>query len=255
MTPATYLDSPPPRVLAHRGLAIEAPENTMLAFLKALAAGARYVETDVRATLDGVAVLAHDPEILVEGVARQIASMTAADLRGIRLGAEQHVPTLLEALDGLPDARFNLDIKSADAAAPASAAIRAARAEHRVLVTSFSERRRRSALRSLPGVASSASAPIIALTVVASALGLTPAVRRLLRGLVAIQVPERNHGVRIVSPRLIGHVHRAGVEVHVWTVNDRADMRRLRELGVDGLVTDRADVALEVFAETHERRP
>jgi glycerophosphoryl diester phosphodiesterase len=246
-TPA-FLASPPPRVFAHRGLAIDAPENSLLAFVRALAIGVLYLETDVRATLDGVAVLAHDPEIRVDDVTlRPIATLTARELRSIDLGHGQTVPTLAEALDGFPDARFNLDIKSADAAAPAAAAIRAARAERRVLVTSFSEKRRRSALRSLTGVASSASAPTIALAVVASWLRLAPVVRRLLHDVVAIQVPERSYGVRVVTPRMIRHAHAAGAEVHVWTVNDRDDMARLWAMGVDGIVTDRADVALDLL--------
>ncbi|MEY2847730.1 MAG: hypothetical protein RI885_395 [Actinomycetota bacterium] len=245
-----YLSPPPPRVLAHRGFAENAPENSLLAFLRALALGADYLETDVRATSDGVAVLAHDADIdLGSGARRPIASLLAADLHRIDLGHGQRVPTLAEALDGFPDARFNLDIKSADAAAPAAAAIRRARAEQRVLVTSFSEGRRRSALRTLPGVASSASAPVIALTLLASALRLTPLVARLLRDVVAVQVPERSHAIRVVSPRFVRHVHGAGVEVHVWTVNERADMRRLLALGIDGIVTDRTDLALDVISE------
>lgn len=243
-----YLATPPPRALAHRGLAINAPENTLLSFLEALAAGAEIVETDVRATLDGVAVLSHDADLLrLGGSSTPIAALTLAQVRAVDLGRGQHIATLFEALDGFPDLRFNLDIKAADAAAPAAADIRRAGAQARVLVTSFSEARRRSALRTLPGVASSASARTIALLLVCSVFGLTPLVRRILRGHVAVQIPERSHGVRVVSPRLISHVHSAGVEVHVWTVNTRADMTRLLALGVDGIVTDRVDVALDVL--------
>lgn len=64
------------------------------------------------------------------------------------------------------------------------------------------------------------------------------------RGLGAIQVPEFVGRVRVCTPRVIGAMHRAGLEVHVWTVNDPTDMLRLRALGVDGIVTDRADLPL-----------
>ena len=57
-------------------------------------------------------------------------------------------------------------------------------------------------------------------------------------------MPERQRRLRIVTPRFIDYAHAAGVEVHVWTVNEAADMRRLVALGVDGIVTDRADLAL-----------
>lgn len=72
-------------------------------------------------------------------------------------------------------------------------------------------------------------------------------VARALRGIDALQVPERQRGIRVVSPRLIEAARRAGVETHVWTVNEPDDMNRLLDLGVDGLVTDHADVALAVL--------
>jgi glycerophosphoryl diester phosphodiesterase len=71
---------------------------------------------------------------------------------------------------------------------------------------------------------------------------------RALRGIDAVQVPERRGPVRIVSPRMIRAVHRAGVEIHVWTVNDADSMRRLLAAGVDGIVTDRSDRALTIAA-------
>jgi glycerophosphoryl diester phosphodiesterase len=73
--------------------------------------------------------------------------------------------------------------------------------------------------------------------------------RRALAGVDALQVPERHGRLRIVSPRLIEAAHRHDVEVHVWTVNEAADMRRLLAMGVDGLVTDRADLALSIVCE------
>ena len=73
-------------------------------------------------------------------------------------------------------------------------------------------------------------------------------VARALRGARALQVPERVGPVRIVTPRFVEAAHEAGVEVHVWTVNDPADMTRLLDLGVDGLVTDRADLALPLIS-------
>jgi glycerophosphoryl diester phosphodiesterase len=68
------------------------------------------------------------------------------------------------------------------------------------------------------------------------------------RGAAALQVPERVGSFRLVTPRFVEAVHRAGAEVHVWTVNDPADMHRLLDLGVDGLVTDRADLAVPLIA-------
>ena len=234
-------------MFAHRGLAVEAPENTLLAFAKAIAIGAGYIETDVHASHDGVAIVAHDPDLKrVAGRDVRLEQLTLADLRRVDLGHGQSFCSLAEALDAFPETRFNIDVKSPAAVAGVVSAIRAARATNRVLVTSFSERRRLEAVRALPGVASSSSARRFVPALLAGKVGLSPIVRRSLAGLVAVQVPERALGLRVTSERMLRRLHAAGVEVHVWTVNDPQRMRQLLELGVDGLVTDRADLALDV---------
>ena len=96
--------------------------------------------------------------------------------------------------------------------------------------------------------ATSAGRETTARVIAAAASGSTALLRRALAGCDAVQVPERAGAVRIVTPRFVRAVHRAEAEVHVWTVNDAADMTRLLDLGVDGLVTDRADRALAVVA-------
>lgn len=240
-----YFFPEPPRVLAHRGLAIEAPENTLLAFLKALAVGVTHIETDVHASKDGIAVISHDADLSrVAGRDLRVSDLTMAELREIDLGFGQTYCSLAEALDGFPDARFNIDLKSADAVAPTVSAVLDANAVSRVLVTSFSERRRAAAVRALPGVATSASARLFLPALVAGKAGATPLLRAALRGVDAVQVPERALSLKVTSERMLRHFHSAGVEVHVWTVNDPTDMRRLLDLGVDGIVTDRADVAM-----------
>ena len=245
-----FLASPRPRVFAHRGLALDVPENTMLAFLKALSAGATHIETDVHATLDGIAVLSHDPDLTrVAGRDVRIDRLTLAELKRIDLGEGQSFATLSEALDGFPEARFNIDVKSDAAAEPTARAILRANATRRVLVTSFAEDRRRRTTRLLPGVATSASAPVALNAFLAATFGLTWLARRVLRGFAAVQVPERVRHLRVVTPRFIRTMHAVGVEVHVWTVNEPAAMRRLLDLGVDGIVTDRCDLAAAVIAE------
>jgi glycerophosphoryl diester phosphodiesterase len=98
----------------------------------------------------------------------------------------------------------------------------------------------------LPGVATSASARTFAIAIAAASAGAHPVLRRVLKNIDAVQIPETRNGVRFVTSRTIRRFHAAGVEVHVWTVNAGADMRRLLALGVDGLVTDRADLAVQV---------
>lgn len=246
---AGFFSPAPPRVFAHRGLAVDAPENTLLAFVKALSIGVTHLETDVHASADGVAILSHDPDLVrLVGRQAQIADLTAAELARIDLGDGQTFTTLAAALDAFPDARFNIDIKAAAAAGPAAAAIRAAHAENRVAIGSFSKARRLAAVRLLPGVATSASSGAVFVATWAAAIGLRVVTRTVLRSVDAVQIPEKILGVRSTSPRVLAALHAAGVEVHIWTINDEPSMTRLLDAGVDGIMTDRADLAVQVLA-------
>lgn len=245
-----FFDPAPPRVLAHRGLALEAPENTLLAFQKAVEIGVTHLETDVHGSSDGVSVISHDPDLTrLAGRPVRVGQLRAAELRGIDLGHGQAFCSLAEALDAFPDARFNIDIKSADAVAPTVAAIRAAGAVDRVLVGSFSPARRLAVVRQLPGVATSISSRgAVAAVSAARAAGGLPMLRRILRDVQAVQFPLSILRMSTMTPRTIAAFHAAGVEVHAWTINDEPTMERLLDLGVDGLVSDRSDLAIGVLA-------
>jgi glycerophosphoryl diester phosphodiesterase len=235
-----WFDGPLPRILAHRGLALDAPQNSIDAFRAALAAGATHLETDVRATADGAAVLVHDPE-LADG--RAVADLPLAALQEALPG----VATLAEALTALPDARFNIDLKHAGAVAPTAAAVASSAAASRVLLTSFSRRRRRSVLRLVPTASTSASADGVAGVVAGLRLRAPGLTRFALRGVEALQIPERAVGTDLAAPWSIAAMHRAGVEVHFWVVNDPIRMRELVARGADGVVTDRPDLARDAL--------
>jgi len=237
-------------VFAHRGLAIEAPENTLLAFEKALAVGVTHLETDVHGSSDGISMVSHDPDLTrLAGRRMRVGQLSATALRAIDLGQGQGFCSLADALDAFPDARFNIDIKSTDAVAPTVATIRDARATDRVLIGSFSPERRLAVVRRLPGVATSISSrgAIAAVSAARTAGGL-PALRRILRDVHAVQFPVSILRMSTITPRTIAAFHAAGVEVHIWTINDEPTMERLLDLGVDGLVSDRADLAMGVLA-------
>lgn len=246
-----------PRILAHRGLVTPADardgivENSFAAVAHAHSAGIRYVESDCHRTADGVVVLFHDDDLSrVTGDPRKIADVTLRELEQLMNGRGGLI-TLAQALDAFPTLRFNLDVKAADAATGVGATV-AAHGD-RVLVTSFSDPRRAAALEAAVtaerGIrpATSGGRSTIARVVAAAAARSDRLLARALAGVDALQVPQRHGRVRVLTPRLISAAHRHGVEVHVWTVNDPDEMRRLVALGVDGIVTDRADVALEVL--------
>ncbi len=248
-----------PRVLAHRGLVVAADErsiapweNTAAAFAAAHAAGAEYIETDCRLTLDGDVVLFHDDTLeRLLGDRRAVDTVRTAELAEL-LADHGGLLTVTEALEAFPDTRFNIDVKTSAAALPLGEAV--SRATDRVLITSFADANRRTALQAVrragaprPPAVSGGRETIAALRA-ATAVGLSAAARHTLRDVDALQIPERMGALRVLTPALLRAAHAAGVEVHVWTVNDPARMQALIASGVDGVVSDRADLAREALA-------
>ncbi|MBS1674879.1 MAG: glycerophosphodiester phosphodiesterase [Actinobacteria bacterium] len=247
-----YLDgADAPRVLAHRGLVGEDAsvfDNSALALAAADAAGASFVETDCRATADGDAVLFHDETLQrLLGDPRPVFEVGTDELRRL-FAAHGGLLTLAEALEAFPGMRFNVDVKALAAADDVGRAV--AKHGHRVLLTSFDDRNRRRALAVareagaavLP--ASSGGRNTIALLRLASALRLRGWSRRILRGFDAVQIPERFGPIPVFTPSFVRAAHDAGVEVHVWTINEPERMLALVAAGADGIVSDRADLAL-----------
>jgi len=244
-----------PRVLAHRGLTSAGGddssvwENTAAAFAAAHAAGAEYVETDCQVTADGDVVLFHDDTLeRLTGDTRAVASVRTRELASM-LAEHGGLLTVADALDAFPDTRFNLDVKT-PAAVERLGPVLAAHT-HRVLVTSFSDPTRLAALRSTMQAgaamrpATSGGRSVITRLRALSAARLSPA--RTLRDVDAVQIPESHRGIRLFTPSLLRAAQRHGIEVHVWTINDPDDMSRLVAAGADGIVTDRADIALQLL--------
>ena len=254
MTRHAYLDHPGPIPLAHRGFDLHGLENSMQAFQAAIDLGFRYLETDVHATADGVLVAFHDPGLdrVTDGTGA-IARMPWSQVREARIGGVAEIPLLEVMLDTWPAARFNIDIKAAGAIGPLVRVIERARAHDRVCVTSFSDTRRRQALRRLTRpVATSAGQVTTARFRAAAQAG--PRSRSVLTAWAmadadGLQIPVRFRGVPVVTRDTVAAAHAAGKFVHVWTVNDAAEMHRLLDLGVDGLVSDRADLLKQVLAD------
>ena len=245
-----------PLVYAHRGGAGLAPENTLVACEAGLSAGADGIEFDVRLSCDGVAVLMHDPTLerttngegpVDQRTATELAALDAGyrferegafPFRGRGIG----VPALQDALERLRDTALIIELKSADPrlARAVVEAIHAAGAVGRATVGSF-QKGALDAVRALdPSIRTGAD---------------TDDVRNGLDGLRgrpvfdAFQVPEVFAGMRVVTPEFIARAHDAGVTVLVWTVNGEEDMRRLLDWGVDGLITDRPDLAVPIVRE------
>jgi glycerophosphoryl diester phosphodiesterase len=235
---------------AHRGGArhpeLIGLENSLVAFEHAVKLGYTYLETDVHLTSDGVLLAFHDGVLdRVTGSIGTIATSSYDALTDALIGGREPIPLMPDLLEHFPQARFNIDIKSEAAVVVLADLVERTRAHDRVCVGSFSERRLRIFRSLVTRPVATSYGPV--------GVGLSRFAPRRLATLVlrgrgdAFQVPHRLRGVTIVTPAFVARAHAAGRPVHVWTVDDAAQMHELLDLGVDGLMTDRTDVLRDVL--------
>lgn len=230
--------------------------NTLSAFREAAELGFDYLETDVRATRDGVAVILHDGRLRRStGVPGAVARLDWRDVRKADLGRGESVPTLADVLDAFPDSRVNIDIKAMSAVDPTVDVIERMKAHDRVLIASFSDRRRRRALRQLSKPVASAAGISSFLAVAAAKTPQTRAYAwRTLRDSDCLQLPPWVGAIPVITPGLVTAAHTAGLQVHAWTVDDPRAMNALLDIGVDGIITDRADLLRDVLMARNQWR-
>jgi glycerophosphoryl diester phosphodiesterase len=240
-----YLEHDGPIAFAHRGGHDVAPENTMASFGHAVSLGYRYLETDAHRTVDGVLVSFHDPDLnRTCGIDANIVEMTAAEVAAARVldpaGEGHPIPLMADLFEAFPDARFNIDAKSDEAVEPLAELVRRFDAVDRVCLASFTLSRLKR-LRALLG-------PKLLTNMSPSEVGAVRTVGRL-RGDAprAAQVPPTMKGIDVVNARFVANAHRAGVPVHVWTINERSEIERLLDLGVDGIMTDETELLRDVM--------
>jgi glycerophosphoryl diester phosphodiesterase len=243
VTAWAYLDHPGPIPFAHRGGASEHPENTMPAFEHAVSLGYRYLETDAHATADGVLVAFHDP-VLDRVTDRHgiIAQLPWESVSKARLGSAG-IPLMEDLLTAWPHVRVNIDLKHEACVTPLADVIERTKTHDRVCVASFSGKRLARFRAMTGGRVCTAIGPMDIARLRRAGYRSRPCD---LPGACA-QVPVRQGRILIVDRRFVDGAHRAGLPVHVWTINDEAEMDRLLDLGVDGIMTDRPTLLKEVL--------
>lgn len=222
------------------------------------------LELDVRLTADGHVVVIHDETVdrTTDGTGRVI-DLTLAEIQALDAGYHfvdlegeptfrgrgVRVPTLEEVLLECPHIWVNAEAKEPRVAGPLAEVITRLGAHDRVLFAAEHERNR-AAVRAYPGPwgASRRDCALFWLLHRLPFVGYTPDVD-------IFQVPERFHGRRILTPAVIRAAQARNIPVHVWTVDDPADMQRLLEWGVDGIQTDRPDLLSALLVERHGRPP
>jgi glycerophosphoryl diester phosphodiesterase len=263
-----FFDGPKPRNFAHQGASGEAPGNTLVSFGMAIEAGADILEMDVHATRDDLIVVLHDDDVrgATNGTGK-VASLTREEVRRLDAGyrfspdggrsfpyrnKDVKVPTLREVAERFPKIPFNIEIKQMDPPIERKVFDVLRETGHAEITLLAAERdlfieRIRALEPGLPtNFASSEVLEFIQRVYQDTWTGYRPPGR-------ALQIPEEYEGMRVLTKELIEAAHRFGVEVHVWTVNDEADMRRLLAMGVDGIMTDFPALLTRVFRDMRAR--
>ena len=251
-----FLSFEHPLRFAHRGSTILWPENTLKAFQGAAGYGCQYIESDLHMTRDGIIVLFHDDKLerLTNGRGK-IKNWDWEDLRRLDAayyfkpdqnfplrGKNISIPSLEEAVTAFKNIMFNLDLKQPCMEPALSEFIKKHRLQDRVLITSFNDFRTRR-FQKLLKTASSAGIIETALNRIWTGLGGRAYKTRA----EAWQVPVKKGCFNVINKRLINAAHKAGIQVHAWTVNEPAEMDRLLKMGVDGIVTDRIDILTRII--------
>jgi glycerophosphoryl diester phosphodiesterase len=254
-----FFDLPRPRVIAHRGFSGEYPENTLPAFHAAVAVGAAYIELDVHLTRDSEVVVAHDDDLSrVAGDDRIIAEIDLVDLMEIDVGANfsvdgvtypfrgkgVRVPTLREVLSTFSSQFFIIEIKpdKAGMGGPLLKLIDELGMSRRVLIASEHQAPLAEVRQLAPSLPTNFSSYEVGLFM----MSLAPDAAPYVPFGSALQIPPEYQSWKLATPKSVAAAHRIGVEVHVWTVNETAEMRELLAMGVDGIITNYPSRLLDV---------
>jgi glycerophosphoryl diester phosphodiesterase len=253
-----YLDHPRPIAFAHRGGAAHAPENSWTAFEHAIKLGYAYLETDARATSDGMLVAFHDRTLdRVTGASGPVSALSYRDISALRVAGSEPIPLIEDLLGTWPDVRFNIDLKDAPGISLLPGVLRRTGAWDRVCVTSFSGRRLRAARKLLdqPVCMTTSPAAVAAIRCTIGTASGEPQVRLLAHRLSRSSMRCAQVPAQVATAAFVRRAHALGLDVHVWTINDRAEMNRFLDLGADGVMTDDIAMLRDVLIERDQWHP
>ena len=253
-----FLSHPRPIAFAHRGGAAHAPENSWAAFEHAVKLGYAYLETDARATCDGMLVAFHDRTLdRMTDASGPIGARSYREVTDLRIAGSEPIPLIEDLLGAWPDVRFNIDLKDEPGISLLPGVLRRTGAWDRVCVTSFSGSRLRAARGLLERPVCMTTSPA-AIAAVRCTIGTThrgPQTRLLASRLSRSDARCAQVPGRVATASFVRRAHSLGLDVHVWTINDRAEMTRFLDLGADGIMTDDIETLRDVLIERGQWHP
>ncbi len=258
-----YASAPPkPLVIAHQGGDGLWPGNTLFAFQNAVDLGVDVLEMDLHITSDGVLVLIHDETIdRTTNGSGEVEAMTLNELKQFDAGYDWSndggatfpfrgqgitIPTLEEAFTAFPGKRMVIEIKKSNASMiePFCNMIRAYNMQEKIIVASFYDDKIKAFRETCPEVATSSAKNETTAFVLLSKVFLTGFYSP---QFYSLQVPEESSGITVMTESFIRAAHERNLAVEPWTINDEETMRKFIEWGVDGIMTDRPDIMIEIL--------
>ena len=241
-----FLDHPGPIPFAHRGGAGMFPENTLPAFQNAVDMGYTYLETDVHLSKDGEVFAFHDDSLdRVTGHVGKISDFTSKEISQIKIDGFAKIPTLSELLESFPEVKINIDPKADSVVVPLINLLKFTNSVSRVCVGSFSDKRIKQIRKTLGSELCVSAGPKSVIKFLAERFRFPSSKPNY----HCLQVPQRSGPVKIVTRDFVKEAHSRGLQVHVWTVDDKKEMNNLLDIGVDGLMTDEPLVLKNVLLE------
>ena len=238
-----YLDYSGLAVLAHRGGSIESYENTLHSFEYSKSIGCKYIETDVQISSDGIPYIFHDESLKrILGDDIIFSSLSSQDIDSIKIFDTHSIPKLEDAHTQFPDLFFQIDVKTDEVAIPALNIITKLNAEDRVCIASFnSERLER--IRNINSNICISMGPKEILRLLLASFGLY---KKPIQG-DCLQIPIYQYGLKLVTKRFVNFAHSRGLKIIVWTINDNKTFKKLIDLNVDGIITDKPKLLIEAL--------
>ncbi|WP_163102475.1 glycerophosphodiester phosphodiesterase [Peribacillus alkalitolerans] len=264
-----FFENTRPMVIAHQGGEDLAPSNTMVAFQQAVDMGVDALEFDIHITKDGELVTIHDPTVdrTTEGVGK-VADMTLEQIQKLDAGYQfqdldgnfsfrgkgVYIPTVEEVFSTYPNMKMVMEIKDdnprekiEEIAAKLWKLIETHKLQDKVLIAAFDQ--------SIVDTFNSYSKGKVAIAggkqeIKKFVVYHTLFLRNLYQPKVdAIEIPTKESIFDLTEKRLIDGAHRRGMDVHYWTIDDKAQMKQLIEKGADGIITNRPDLMLQLLDE------
>jgi glycerophosphoryl diester phosphodiesterase len=239
----SYLNYSGLEVLAHRGGSIESSENTIESFKYSISLGCNYIETDVQLSSDGKPYIFHDEDLnRLAGINKTFNDLHSSDIDEIKLFNDHKIPLLEEVLLKFPETYFQIDVKTDEVALPALKVIYDLEAQDRVCIASFSSERLETVRNKYPDICISMG-PKEILKLLLASFGLY-------RGTVpgdCLQIPIYQYGIKLVTKRFVNFVQSKDLKVIVWTINKPEEMKKLIELEVDGIITDKPKALFDIL--------